>query len=82
MNRKYFVANAALGTAAIVASAIARAPVYLSAGLLPTLATAAVLITWPRSAQSHTYNFASPSQAYVWVCKQRLVVFADQYGGG
>jgi hypothetical protein len=54
MNRKYFVANAILCAAAIVASAIVRAPVYLSAGLLPILAAAAVLVTWPRSAQSHT----------------------------
>jgi hypothetical protein len=48
MNRKYFVANAVLWGAAIVASAIARAPAYLSAGLLPVLAAAAVLVTWPK----------------------------------
>lgn len=54
MNRKYFVANAVLWAAAIVASALVRAPVYLSVGLLPILAAAAVLVTWPRSAQSHT----------------------------
>ncbi len=54
MNRKYFVANDVLWTAVIVASAIVHAPVYLSAGLLPVLAAAAVLVAWPRSAQSHT----------------------------
>ncbi len=54
MNRKYFVANAVLWAAAIVVSAMMCAPVYLSAGLLPILAAAAVLITWPRSAYSHT----------------------------
>jgi len=41
MNRKYFVANAILWAAAIVASAILRAPVYLSAGLSPLLAGSA-----------------------------------------
>jgi len=49
MNRKHFVANAILWAAAIVASAILRAPVYLSACLLPLLAGSAVLVTWPRS---------------------------------
>jgi hypothetical protein len=54
MNRKYFAANAILWAAAIIASAIARARVYLSAGLLPVLAAAALLVTWPRPAQSRT----------------------------
>jgi hypothetical protein len=49
MNRKHFVANAILWAAAIVASAILRAPVYLSAGLLPLLAASALLVTWPKS---------------------------------
>jgi hypothetical protein len=49
MNRKHFVANAILWAAAIVASAIVRAPVFLSAGLLPVLAASALLVTWPKS---------------------------------
>ena len=49
MNRKHFFANAILWAAAIVASAILRAPVYLSACLLPLLAGSAVLVTWPKS---------------------------------
>ena len=43
MNRKHFVANAILGAAAIVASAILRAPVSLSACLFLLLAGSAVL---------------------------------------
>jgi hypothetical protein len=49
MSRKHFFANAILWAAAIVASAILRAPVYFSACLLPLLAGSAVLVTWPRS---------------------------------
>jgi hypothetical protein len=48
MNRKHFVANAILWAAAILASAIVQAPPYLSVGLLPGLAAAALLVTWPK----------------------------------
>jgi len=61
MDRKHFVANAILWAAAILASAILRAPVYLSTCLLPLLAASALLVTWPRSgtAQSHTQTVSN-----------------------
>jgi hypothetical protein len=56
MNRKYFIANAILWAAAIIASAIVGAPSYLSIGILPGLAASSLLLTWPKSraAQSNT----------------------------
>jgi len=49
MNRKYFIANAILWASAIIASAIVDAPVVLSAILLPTLATCALILTRDKS---------------------------------
>ena len=56
MNRKHFISNAILWAAAIIAAAIAGAPPFFSAVLLPTLATSALLATWPkpRTTQRHT----------------------------
>ena len=65
MNRKHFVANAILWAAAILASAILRAPVYLSTCLLPLLAASAVLVTWPRSEPpNHTRSVGSNQDCY------------------
>ena len=48
MNRKYFISNAVLWAAAILASAIVGAPPVLSALLLPGLAACSFLVTGPR----------------------------------
>jgi hypothetical protein len=52
MNRKYFIANAILWASAIIASAIVGAPAVLSAILLPTLATCALILARPKSQSS------------------------------
>jgi hypothetical protein len=49
MNQKHFLSNAILWAAAILASAIAGAPPFFSVVLLPTLATAALLVTRPQA---------------------------------
>lgn len=49
MNQKHFLSNAILWAAAILASAIAGAPPFVSVALLPTLAAAALLATWPKA---------------------------------
>ena len=49
MKRKYFISNAILWAAAILASALVGAPPFFSAVLLPSLATTALLVTWPKS---------------------------------
>ena len=49
MNRNYFIANAVLWAAAIVASAVVGAPSVLSTILLPALAVCSLLLTRPKS---------------------------------
>jgi hypothetical protein len=49
MNRKFFISNAILWAAAIIASAIVGAPPVFSAILLPALAACSLLVTRPKS---------------------------------
>jgi hypothetical protein len=49
MKRKQYIANAVLWATAIIASAIAGAPRFFSTVLLPSLATSALLVTWPKA---------------------------------
>jgi hypothetical protein len=49
MSRSYFIANAILWATAIIASAIVGAPKVFSGVLLPALAAAALLATWPKT---------------------------------
>jgi hypothetical protein len=49
VSRKHFIANAILWAVAIIASAAVGAPRFLSGVLLPALAAAALLVTWPKS---------------------------------
>lgn len=44
MHRNYLIANALLWAIAMIASAIVGAPTFLSAGLLPVLATTSLLL--------------------------------------
>ena len=52
MNRTCTVANGILWAAAIIASALLRAPTFLTLVLLPALATCSWLAAWPRSSRS------------------------------
>ena len=52
MNNKYFIGNAILWAAAIIASALLRAPVALSIIILPVLAVCSLAAIRPRSAGS------------------------------
>jgi hypothetical protein len=49
MNQRHFISNAVLWAAAIVASAIVRAPTFFTTVLLPVLAATALVVTWPKS---------------------------------
>ena len=48
MDKKYFVANGILWAAAILASALLKAPLVLSIILLPALAVCSLFITRPK----------------------------------
>ena len=49
MQRRHFVSNAILWATAILVSAILDAPPFLTTVLLPSLATTALLATWPKA---------------------------------
>lgn len=48
MNNKYFIGNAILWAAAILASALVHAPAILSGIILPTLAVCSLVVIRPK----------------------------------
>ncbi len=52
MNNKYFVGNAILWAAAILASALLHAPTVLSGIILPVLAVCSLVVIRPKSTDS------------------------------
>jgi hypothetical protein len=50
MNNKYFIGNAILWAAAILASALVHAPVALSGIILPALAICSLVVIRPKAA--------------------------------
>jgi hypothetical protein len=49
MNNKYFIGNAILWAAAIIASALVHAPAVLSSIILPALAVCSLVVIRPKS---------------------------------